>query len=260
MNAPLHPLRRTMLVVVLAAAAIYLGLCAYLFTQQRSLLYFPQPMMAGAEASTVALPGSKPEVLFSLREVEGADALVYFGGNAEDVSRNLPVFSIAFPRHALYLLHYRGYGGSAGEPSEDALFKDALALFDLAHARHSRVIVVGRSLGSGLAVRVASLRPAARLVLVTPYDSIVGIAADLYPVLPVNWLMRDKYESWRYAPGVSAPTLIIAAEHDEVIPRESTQLLYARFSKGVASMTVIAGAGHNSVSQDAGYLPLFVGH
>jgi hypothetical protein len=260
MNAPFPVLRRTILVLVLAAAAIYLGLSLYLFTQQRSLLYFPQPMTAGAEASTAPLPGSEANVLFSLRDVEGADALIYFGGNAEDVSRNLPSFSAAFPKHALYLLHYRGYGGSAGEPSEDALFKDALALFDLAHARHGRVIVVGRSLGSGLAVRVASMRPAARLVLVTPYDSIVGIAADLYPALPVTWLMRDKYESWRYAPSVSAPTLIIAAEHDQVIPRESTQLLYTRFRKGVASMTVIADAGHNSVSQDAAYLPLFVDH
>lgn len=258
MGTALSNLRRATLALGLAATAIYLGLCAYLFTQQRALLYFPQPMAASAQASTIPLRTGGAKVLVSARELSGADALIYFGGNAEDVSRNLPAFSAAFPRHSLYLLHYRGYGGSAGKPSEQALFSDALALFDLAHARHQKIVVVGRSLGSGLAVRVASLRPAARLVLVTPYDSIVDIAASHYPALPVSWLMRDRYESWRYAPRVSAPTLIIAAEHDRVIPKESTQLLYTRFRKGVASMTVLEGAGHNSVSESARYLPLFV--
>jgi pimeloyl-ACP methyl ester carboxylesterase len=249
-------LRRTLAGLLLAALAAYLGICLLLYTQQRSLLYFPQA--ASGRGSTLTLPAADARVLVSARELPGAEALVYFGGNAEDVSRNLPAFSAAFPRHALYLLHYRGYGGSTGEPSEAALFGDALALFDLAHARHSRVVVVGRSLGSGLAVRVASLRPAVRLVLVTPYDSIVDIAADLYPALPVRWLLRDRYESWRYAPQVRAPTLIIAAARDQVIPMQSTQRLYTRFRPGVVSMQVIAGAGHNSLSDGALYLPMFV--
>lgn len=258
MSTAVSILRRTLWVAILLALMVYLGLSAILFTQQRSMLYFPQPMAPGGETHTILLPGADTKVLVSSRELPGPKALIYFGGNAEDVSRNLPAFSTSFPHHALYLLHYRGYGGSAGEPSEDALVKDALSLFDLAHARHGRVLVVGRSLGSGLAVRVASMRPAARLVLVTPYDSLVDIAANLYPGLPVRWLMRDRYESWRYAPQVAAPTLIITAERDEVIPRQSTELLYTRFRKGVASMAVIANKGHNSVSESPLYLPMFV--
>lgn len=251
-------LRRTLQVLVPIGAVVYLGVCALLYTKQRSLLYFPTPLGVNGESDTIRLPVADAKVLVTARERPGPDALIYFGGNSEDVRQNLPLFSTAFPKHAIYLLHYRGYGGSGGEPSETALAKDALALFDLARARHKRVIVVGRSLGSGLAVRVASLRPTSRLVLVTPYDSIVDIAAGLYPVLPVRWLIHERYESWRYAPRVRAPTLIIEAGHDEVIPNWSTERLVTRFRKGVATLRVIPGASHHNIWQQVDFLPLFV--
>jgi pimeloyl-ACP methyl ester carboxylesterase len=182
--------------------------------------------------------------------------VLYFGGNAEDVSYSFETLSAAFPDHAIYLMHYRGYGGSAGSPSEAALFADALALFDRAHAEHQQIVAVGRSLGSGVAVHLASVRPVARLVLVTPYDSLLDLAAQQFPYLSVRWLLRDKYESWRYAGRVTAPTLLVAAEHDEVIPRASTQALYGRFSAGTASLKVVPGAGHNNLSERAEYVPL----
>jgi hypothetical protein len=188
--------------------------------------------------------------------LEGPDAIVYFGGNAEDVSYNLPGFSEAFPHHALYLLHYRGYGGSSGSPSQDALFADGVALFDYARARHERIAVIGRSLGSAVAVHVASRRPADRLVLITPFDSLQDIAARTFGYLPVRWLLRDKFESWKEAPEVSARTLIVAAERDEIIPRESTELLRTRFRAGIAAYSTIQGAGHNTISDSADFLRL----
>ena len=206
-----------------------------------------------------ALAGTDAGIRISVRESDGPEALVYFGGNAEDVSRNLPEFAAAFPTHAIYLLHYRGYGGSAGEPTEAGLVKDALTLFDLVHKKHGRVTVIGRSLGSGLAMRVASQRKVARLVLVTPYDSLQDIAADLYPWMPVRWLLVDKYESWRYAPKVSAPTLLLEAERDDVIPRASTRKLLSRFPQGVARLEVVVGADHNSIAQSDRYLELLRG-
>jgi pimeloyl-ACP methyl ester carboxylesterase len=120
----------------------------------------------------------------SVRPHGGPKALIYFGGNAEDVSRSLPGLSQAFPDYALYLLHYRSYGGSSGTPSEEAIQRDATALFDRAHAEHPQTVVIGRSLGSGVAVRLASQRPASRLILITPYDSFQEIAASHYPALP----------------------------------------------------------------------------
>ena len=231
----------------------YVGICAALFFFQRSLIYFPQPRSVTAPESTMRLPVEGAELVVSIRPHAGSKAIVYFGGNGEDVSVNLQAFDQWFPEHALYLLHYRGYGGSTGAPTEHTNHDDAAALFRKVQAEHSDVTVIGRSLGSGVAVRLASAYPASRLVLVTPYDSIEEIAADAYPFVPVKWLLRDTYRSGKYAPGIRIPTTILAAESDEVIPRASTDKLFARFGKGVASMTVIAGAGHNTIGTKPEY-------
>jgi pimeloyl-ACP methyl ester carboxylesterase len=240
-------------------AILYLGLCGVLFFFQRSLIYFPRPGSGTGGPTMTTLPTAAARVVVCARPKDTRRALIYFGGNAEDVSVNLPSFSAAFPDTAIYLLHYRGYGGSSGEPSEDALFSDALTLFDEVHPKHPDVDVVGRSLGSGIAVYVASKRPVARLVLVTPYDSLEDLATRQFPYLPVKWLLLDKYESWRFAPRVSAPTLIMAADQDEIIPRASTELLLSRFTTGLASLVVLPGTGHNTISSSPEYLPLLKG-
>jgi hypothetical protein len=250
---------RTVLTVVLVIALTYLGLCAALFFYQRSLIYFPQPGSPGNRDTTITLPTADASVLVSVRPHVGPDAVIYLGGNAEDVTFSVPILASAFPDHALYALHYRGYGGSSGKPSEAALFADAMALFDRVCGEHHVIVMVGRSLGSGVAVRVASQRPVARLILVTPYDSLQELAAAQFPYFPVRWLLRDKFESWKYAPRVAAPTLIIAAENDEVIPRASTELLRSRFRAGVATFKVVAGAGHNTISDRPEYISLLRG-
>jgi pimeloyl-ACP methyl ester carboxylesterase len=249
------------LLVSLAAlvALAYLAACAALFVFQRSLIYHPQPRRLADGVPVLALPTPEGPVLVSTRPRQGADALIYLGGNAEDVSASLPGLSDAFPAHALFLLHYRGYGASAGKPTEAALVADALALFDKVRAAHPNIVVVGRSLGSGVAVQLASRRPVTRLVLVTPYDSLQEVAAGQFPWFPVRWLLQDKFESWKYAPQVAVPTLLIAAVYDEVIPRASTEALYTRFRSGVATFKVIAGKGHNTISQSPDYLRLLKG-
>ena len=244
---------RIAMVIFATVAASYLGLCVILFVMQRSLIYFPQPSALRSPA-TFKLPVAEAEVVASVRPHEGPKALLYFGGNAEDVSLSLPSFSRDFPEHAIYLLHYRGYGGSSGTPSEEAIQKDALALFDAVHAKHPEVVVVGRSVGSGVAVRLASQRHVSRLVLVTPYYSLAELAARLHPYIPVRWLLLDKFESWRYAPRVVAPTVLVVAENDEIVPQASAERLYASFGKGVATLKIIAGATHNTISESPRYL------
>jgi len=248
---------------ILALCALYALACLGLFLAQRSLIYFPQPRRAGPGTGdhhgVIALQASDAMLNVSVRPLASSQAVIYFGGNAEDVSASLPSLGAAFPRHSLYLLHYRGYGGSSGKPSEAALFADALALFDHVAARHPDITVVGRSLGSGVAVHLAGARPVARLVLVTPYDSIAELAAQQFPMFPVRWLLTDRFESFRYAPLVKAPTLIVAAERDEVIPPASTRLLATRFAPGVARTVTIAAAGHNTVSDDPAYGALLGG-
>lgn len=235
-----------------AAALLYALACLAIYLAQRSLIYYPQPRRADAALTRLQVDGARLDI--STRALASPDAVVYFGGNAEDVSGSLPQLARAFPAHALYLMHYRGYGGSSGAPSEAALFADGLALFDRVRAQHPNVTVIGRSLGSGVAVHLASARPVARLVLVTPYDSIAGIAASQFPFLPVRWLLSDKYESFRYAPRVSAPTTLITAENDDIIPAASSSLLLSRFRPGLARQVVIPAAGHNNLSDSQIYL------
>ena len=249
-----RPSVRFVILLFALAVLVYLGLCAALYAFQRALIYYPQPRAIAGPASTMELAVADASLVVSVRSHDGPKALLYFGGNAEDVSSNLPSFSRAIPDHALYLMHYRGYGGSSGTPSEEALQRDALALFDRIFLDHPEIAVVGRSLGSGIGIWLASQRPATRLVLVTPYDSMQDLAASHFPYLPVRWLLRDKYESSRYAPSIRVQTLVISAEDDEVIPSASTARLLAAFAPGVAALKVISGAGHNTISNSPDYL------
>lgn len=250
---------RTFLIIAVVAIVVYLAFCALIFASQRSMIYYPQPPSPANGASNFTLQTDGAQVQITVMPRKGPDAVVYFGGNAEDVNFSLPELATAFPERAIYLMHYRGYGGSTGKPSEEALVADALALFDRVSTEHPNVEVIGRSLGSGVAVHLASMRPVARLILVTPYDSLVELAAKQFPYFPIRWLLLDKFESWRYAAQVTAPTLIIAAERDEVIPGTNTEALYARFHAGVATLRVVAGAGHNTISESSEYAPLLKG-
>jgi pimeloyl-ACP methyl ester carboxylesterase len=239
--------------LLLTAILMYGLACLGLFLSQRSLVFYPQPRRFGGSADIMKLAVDGAQLNISTRRLNVKQAVIYFGGNAEDVSGSMPGLADAFPGHALYAMHYRGYGGSTGKPSEAALAADALALFDQVHAQHPEVTVIGRSLGSGVAVRLASERPLARLVLVTPYDSMAELAAQHFPMFPVRFIMRDKFESWRYAPLVKVHTTLVTAQNDEVIPRASTDLLLTRFKTGIARQIVIPATGHNTVSDDPSY-------
>lgn len=244
-----------MLLQLLAIPVLaYAGICAYLFVKQASFIYFPVQGAAGSREGALQLATEDARVLVSVRPREGHDAVIYFGGNAEDVVLHMPQLERAFPDRAIYQLNYRGYGGSTGAPSESAIFEDALALFDLAYAKHRNIVLVGRSLGSGVATYVASQRPIRRLILVTPYESLIGLAQAQYPYVPVGLLLRDRFESWRYAPRISAPTLMLAAETDSLVPRPSTERLHTHFAGGIATLRVIDAVDHNSILDAESYL------
>jgi uncharacterized protein len=250
---------RLIFIILAIAALIYAALCLALFLAQRSFIYYPQPKSASGDRSYLTLNVDNETVLVSTRPMPGAEAVIYFGGNAEDVSYSIATLAEAFPSRSLYALNYRGYGGSKGKPSETALIADALVLFDRVHSDHTHITVIGRSLGSGVAIHIASERPVERLVLVTPYDSLVTIAASQFRYFPLTWLMLDKFESWRYAPKVTAPTQLIAAQNDEVIPLSSTEALLSHLPQSSATLTIIPGVGHNSISESSQYIPLLSG-
>ncbi len=237
-------MRRRMITLLVLVLAAYLALCALLFLRQRSMMYFPQAFQGG----TVLALRDGARVGVTVHEQPGPGAVLYFGGNAEAVGDSLPELQQAFAGQSLYLMHYRGYGATPGEPTEQGLFSDALALYEYVRARHPQVTLVGRSLGSGIATRLAGMRTVDRLILLTPYDSMANVAGHHYRWLPVRWLLRDRYDAARYAAQVNAPTTIVAAGRDEVIPLASSEALFRSFRPGLATFHVIPGAGHNDIS------------
>ena len=182
-------------------------------------------------------------------------ALVHYGGNGEGLDWLVPEHAKRFPDHTSYLVAYRGYGASEGAPSERALTGDALAVFDHAADRHEgRVDVIGRSLGSGVAMQVAVRRALERLVLVTPFDSLVDTAADLYPWLPVRHLLQDRWDSWSIAGRLRARVLVIRAGRDAVVRPARTDRLLEVLPADTAVLD-LPTAGHATLHEDPAYWP-----
>lgn len=239
-------LLRTLAVFLAVVAFAYVGLVALMYLKQRSLLFYPQ---------FTRDPPLAPDFRF---DVDGATlrgwvvnpgqprALLYFGGNAEDVSLNRDDVATWAPGHTVYLVSYRGYGHSSGEPSETALAADAIALFDHVAASHATIDVLGRSLGSGVAVHVAAVRPVRRLALVTPFDSVLRVGQGHYPWVPLPWLLKDPFESWRRAPALTMPTLVVIAGQDDVIPPSHSEALAAALPQP-PELLRIAPAQHGNV-------------
>lgn len=181
-------------------------------------------------------------------------SLVYFGGNGEPLAWLRPLLADWFPEHTSYLIAYRGYGASAGRPSQRALTSDALALVDHVAGRHPEapVDVIGRSLGSGVAVQVAVRRAVERLVLVTPFDSLAATAGDLFPRLPVARLLRDRWDSAAVAGRVSADVLVVRAGQDQLVRPARTDALLAALRPDTMVVD-FPGAGHDDVSAAPAY-------
>ncbi|QJR13146.1 hypothetical protein DSM104443_04241 [Usitatibacter rugosus] len=178
-----------------------------------------------------------------------APLLVYFGGNAEEVTEGA-AGATKFGMRALLLVNYRGYGGSQGAPSEPAIVSDALELFDWASKRSdvdaSRIAVIGSSLGSGVAVQVAAQRPVKAVVLASPYDSIAEVAASHYRFFPVRWLVRNPFDSMSRAPGIRVPALIVIGAADTTIPPAHSKRLAAAWG-GPHEELLLEGKGHNDL-------------
>ena len=240
-------LRRMLWIILTIAVCVYASVCLFFFVFQRSFIYMPTPATPAHDtAAVLEVPNAR--LRLSTRDFDGPKALIYFGGNAEDVAFTVPELATVFPDRAIYALHYRGYGGSSGQPAEAAMRNDARTLFRMVHGLHPDVMAVGRSLGSSLAIQLAAEGGISRLVLIAPFESILAIASRVAPFLPMRLLLRDPWHSWRYAPRVTCPTLILAASRDEIVPMSDTRKLFEAFQPGVAALRVIDGTDHNSVS------------
>lgn len=223
--------------VLILAVAGYAGLVALLYLAQRSLLYHPDrthmsPAAAGLpEAEEVVLDTSDGEkvIAWHVAPRPGKAIVIYFHGNAEIVPWRAPRFrALTADGTGLLALSYRGYSSSTGTPTEEGLARDAEAAYAFVSARYAadRIALWGHSLGSGVAVRLASERTIGKLVLEAPFSSVVDIAAARFWFVPVRLLLLDQFRSDQRIAKVTAPVLVLHGAHDRVIPITSGERLY----------------------------------
>lgn len=239
-------------------ALFYFGLMAVLFFIQRDLLYYPSgeyqpPANAGME-NTQELRLSSPD---------GDTSLAWFSPPPENSSGHIVVFfhgngdNLGYLRHLLRRLQearlgflaveYRGYPGSVGELNEQALYNDGRAALNFLQAQGytaEHIILLGQSLGTGVAVQMATEYDVALLALVSPFTAIADAAAEIYWYMPVHYLVRDKFDSYSKIRDVSAPLYIFHGTDDTLVPFTLGERLYDRATTQ-KRFFVLQDKGHN---------------
>lgn len=264
-------LRDVVLPVIGVAVLLIVGGFTWLYFTQERLIFYPQRLEQDAarvlqraypSAEAVELEvdsGVKLRGWLARGQARAPNPLVvYFGGNGEEVSWLVTEAARLHP-WAVLLVNYRGYGLSDGRPSESALYKDAVALYDWVNARSDidarRIVVVGRSLGTGVATYLASQRAVSGVVLVSPYDNLVEVARAVYPYLLVDYFMRYRFDSAARAKLIHAPLLALVADQDTIVRPERSQSLVRAWA-GPARLELLVGVGHNDIQLHPRYWPL----
>lgn len=254
------------LVITLAAFfAAYLAALGVLVAFQRDFLFRPDarradPAAAGlAEAKETTLKTRDGETLVGWRLAGdcGRPFILYFHGNGGALRDRVPRFRrFVEDRFGMLAISYRGYGGSTGAPAQEGLFLDAEAAYAealrLGYAPE-RIVIMGESLGTGVATHLAAAHPAAGLVLDSPYSSIADVAAARYFWAPVQYLARDPFLSDREIGMARTPVLMLHGENDSVIPISLARRL---FDLANEPKTFLSAPGRNHLALlDPGLYP-----
>jgi uncharacterized protein len=254
----------TLITLLIVAGGGFVLICALLYFGQERSIFFPRPNDAQLRQRHAA---QRIEIKTRDTTLEGwwiensqgttQAVILYFGGNAEDVLYTASAASNINAR-AIVVVNYPGYGGSSGEPGQKSLYAGGLAIYDYAIERGvpaEHIVVMGRSLGSGVASMIAGARQVGAAILITPYDTLGAVAAGHYPFLPVRLLLRHPFPSTDWAQRTRAPALLLAAEHDDVVPATHAHKLFASWA-GPKQIHVLAHTGHNDIEMHPDYYRL----
>jgi pimeloyl-ACP methyl ester carboxylesterase len=228
------------------------GLCGYLFAEQRRAIYHPRttvlgdaPAGSGYTTLNVTVPG-----IGVIRDwwispaAPGMPTIIFFHGNGGDGTSFLEQGQALHARgFGAVLAAYPGYSGNPGAPSEDSLMADARATIAAVAPKAGAIIMWGHSLGSGVAARMASEGRAAGLVLEAPYTSLPDVAARIYPYIPVHLLMLDRFDTRALVDKITVPVLIFHSTDDPQIPFAMGRDLADALGKG-ATFVQLEGLGH----------------
>jgi fermentation-respiration switch protein FrsA (DUF1100 family) len=246
-------------VLLLLAVGGYLGITGLVWYAQERLIFYPRAAAAAPQApagwnlddvEVATRDGTRVRGSLLRPPLERAPLVIYYGGNAEEVTEGAGVLARDHGLRALLLVNYRGYGRSEGVPSEKALLEDALEIYDWAVRQPGidpeRVAVHGRSLGSGVAVAVAAARPVRCVLLTTPFASALDLAREFYPWLPVGILLRHRFDSAALAPKIERPLLVLSANEDTIVKPHHAEKLVSLW-RGPVDHRKLAGFGHNDL-------------
>ena len=186
------------------------------------------------------------------------DLFIYFAGRGEDVRATAQALHWLPPGFGFAALNYRGVADSQGDPSEVASVQDARRFAD--HLRQAfpaaRLHVVGRSLGTGVAIQLVARQDFSSLQLVTPYDSMLEVAKRRYPLVPLSLLLRHQFNSLAHSREVAAKTQVLLAETDDVVPHAHSQKLIAAWPTPVCVQTIAGSTHHDIMGFEATWLHL----
>lgn len=244
-------------IAIILAAGYFAGLFL-LFVKQRAML-FPIPTAERTTPAAAGFPAAEEHVLttsdgekvivWHVPAKPGRAVALFFHGNGDFLAGLVGRFkAITADGTGLVALSFRGYAGSSGTPSEDGLLRDGAAAYSFATARYDaqRIVAWGFSLGTGVAVAVASEHPVGKLILEAPYTSIADVAASHFRFVPVRLLMRDRFHSEERIARVTAPLLIVHGEQDPTIPIVFGERLFA-LAHEPKQFVRIPGGGHDDL-------------
>ena len=248
--------------IVKIVLGVAIGVPLFMWFFQEQMLFLPRSLDSRLtsrpnveEVSIVAADGAKLHGWLVKGDAAPTPLVIYFGGNAEEVSW-LTGVADQFAGWSLLLVNYRGYGESEGKPGEKELLGDGLVIHDYAKRRPDvnpeRIVAMGRSLGSGVAVHLAAHRHLRGVILVSPYDSIVEVAKRHYPFLPVSLMLRHRFDSLARAPQIEAPLLCLVASEDRIIPGKHSRALYEAW-RGAKAWREISRSDHDSIAGEPEY-------
>jgi hypothetical protein len=245
--------------IVIVPAAIYLVGMVVLYFRQREML-FPIPQVGRTAPDAAGLPEAEEHVLttadgekviiWHVPAKPGHAVVLYFPGNGDFLAGLTSRFrAVTSDGTGLVALSYRGYAGSTGSPSEVGLLQDATAAYAFTAARYSADCIVawGFSLGTGVAVALASEHAFAKLILEAPYTSTVDVAASQFRIVPVRLLMKDQFHSDRRIARVTVPLLIMHGDADPAIDISFGERLFA-LAHEPKRFVRFPGGGHDNLA------------
>jgi pimeloyl-ACP methyl ester carboxylesterase len=233
------PLGRALLTI----AGVYVAICVGMFVSQRRLQYFPNPApMDPAEAGLTQVQverlatadGERIVVWWVPPRDDIAPVYLYLHGNGNNLERRAPRFAqLVADGSGLYAVSWRGYGGSTGRPSEAGLLADARAAYKQLRTRVAaeRIVLYGESLGTTIAIMLATDNPVRALLLDSSFSSALDVARGRFPWLPVALLLEDTYRADLAAPHVDFPVLQVHCTNDPITPLRYAERLHARLPR-----------------------------